>query len=365
MKLSTIPQLARHANRLREVVTILSKYGLADWISRHEYEFAKGLFKARDGAVLVDGTTETRIRRALTDLGTTFIKVGQILSTRPDLAGPALAAELSSLQCDAPADPPATVRSTVEAELGGPLEDRFADFDVKPLASASIGQVHKARLKDGQPVVVKVQHRGIENKIRTDLEIFLGMAELAEHVPDWRRYRPRATAQEFQRTLLRELDFCREERHLQQFASNFANDKTVRFPAPYPELSTSRVLTMELLEGIKLVEPDRLKAAGHDLEQIARRGAQVYLEMIFRDGYYHADPHPGNILVLADGAIGMLDCGMVGRLDERMRDQIEEMLLAIVGGDPARLTAIITRIGLVPPELDHAGLGNDVADFLS
>src|SRR5262249_16566364 len=365
MKLTTIPNLARNANRLREVLTILSKYGLADWISRHEYEFAKGLFKARDGAALVEGTTETRIRRALTDLGTAFIKIGQILSTRPDLAGPALAKELSSLQCDAPADTPSTIRAAVEVELGGRLEDWFAEFDLKPLASASIGQVHRARLKSGQPVVVKVQHRGIENKIRIDLEILLGLAELAEYLEEWRRYRPRATAEEFQRMLLGELAFGREERNIEQFAANFANDKTVRFPAPYPELCTSRVLTMEMLEGIKLVEADRLKAAGHNLEEIARRGAQIYLEMIFRDGFYHADPHPGNILVLPDGSIGMLDCGMVGRLDERMRDQIEDMLLAIANGDAAQLTAIITRIGLVPPELDQASLSNDIADFLA
>src|SRR5439155_17800595 len=139
------------------------------------------------------------------------------------------------------------------------------------------------------------------NKVRTDLEILLGMAELAEHLQEMRRYRPRATAHEFQRMLLRELDFGREERNLQQFASNFAGDKAVRFPTTYPELSTSRVLTMELLEGTKLVEPERLKTAGHNLDDIAGRGARVYLEMIFRDVYYHADPHPGNILVLADG----------------------------------------------------------------
>jgi len=366
MKLTSIPQLARNINRLREIVTILSKYSLADWIVRLDLDFMRRFYRNAKGPALTDHTHETRVRLALTELGTTFIKLGQMLSTRGDMVGPALAKELTQLQASAPADAYPAIRATIERELGQPLKELFDEFDEKPLASASIAQVHRARLPDGRWVVVKVQHPDIEAKVRVDLDILVGLAELAEtHLTEAAQYRPRATAAEFQRMLLRELDFGREERNLQQFATNFAADKTVRFPAPLSDFTTSRVLTMELLEGIPLAEPERLRSGGVDLEETARRGAIVFLEMIFRDGFYHADPHPGNILLLPGGIIGLLDCGMVGRLDERTREAIEEMLLAIAQRDAGRLTSLLMRIGSVPPQLDQAGLSGDVADFIS
>jgi ubiquinone biosynthesis protein len=365
MNLTSIPQLARNANRLREIVTVLARYGLADWISRLGFNFAKGLIRNAQGQGLARLSHETRIRLVLTELGTTFMKLGQMLSTRPDLIGPALARELEQLQANAPADPPDVVHHTLETELGKPVKELFLEFDDKPLASASIGQVHRARLPDGRAVVVKVQHPGIESRIRTDLEILLSLAELAEeHLPEVRQYQPRATAAEFQRTLLRELDFGREARHLEQFAANFASDPTVRFPAPHLALSTDRVLCMDMLEGVYLSETARLVEMGCDLNEVARRGATIFLEMIFRDGFYHADPHPGNLLLMSDGVLGMLDAGMIGRLDDRLREDIEDILMAIVGRNGDQLTAIITRVGSIPPGLDRAGLSDDVTEFL-
>jgi ubiquinone biosynthesis protein len=366
MNLTSLPQLARNANRLREIVTILSKYGLADWVSRLHVGFAGRFLKGPDGQRLSDMTTERRIRLTLSELGTTFIKFGQMLSTRPDLVGPRLAEELTQLQDNVPADPPQVVRATVEKELGAPIAELFAEFEERPIASASIGQVHRAVLKDGQRVVLKVQRPGTESRVRNDLDILLGLADLAEQrLPELRPYQPRATAAEFQRMLLRELDYRREGRYLQQFAVNFAGDPTVHFPTPHPELSTSRVLTMELLEGTKVAETSRLEALGVNGEDVARRGAQIYLEMIFRDGFYHADPHPGNILILPEGVIGMLDCGMVGRLDDKMREDVEDMLAAIAHRDPIHLTFIITRVGSIPVELDQAGLNGDIADLIA
>jgi ubiquinone biosynthesis protein len=366
MNLTTIPQFARNANRLREIVTVLSKYGLADWIGRLHLGFAKGWFRGGDGSRLAELTRETRIRLALSDLGPTFIKLGQLLSTRSDLIGPALAEELSRLQDNAPADAEEAVRATVEAELGEPIEQLFAEFEPQPLASASIAQVHRARLKDGTPVAVKVQHPAIQHKVRVDLDILVGLAGLAEnYLPELAEYRPRTTAAEFQRVLLRELDFGREERNLRQFATHFHDDPTVRFPRSLAELSTSRVLTMEFLDGVKIADADGLRVLGLDREQLARRGAEIFLEMIFRDGYYHADPHPGNILVFADGTLGLLDCGMVGYLDEATREDIGEMLLAIANHDAQHVTSIIMRVASVPPGLDPAALSLDVVDFLS
>lgn len=365
MKITSIPQLYRNLNRWREILSVLSKYGLADWISRFEIDFAKGLFKDRSGEVLARHTRETRIRLALAELGPTFIKLGQILSTRPDLVGVKLADELQLLQTEVKADPPEVVRATIEAELGQPIDELFAEYDAEPLASASIGQVHRARLKSGEPVVIKVQHADIERIVAVDLDIMAGLAQLAEKIPEFAMYRPHATVAEFQRMLRRELDFGREERNLMQFAQDFAADETVRIPAAYPDLSTGRVLTMELISGVKFADSAKMSVAGFDPEEIARRGADLYLEMIFTHGLYHADPHPGNLILLDNNVIGLVDFGMVGRLDESLRENIEDLLMSIVNQDSEQVTAIITRLGAVPPELDYAALSVDVADFVS
>ncbi len=366
MKFTAIPQLARNANRLREVITILSKYGLADWISRLDLDFAKGLFKSPEGSQLADLTREQRIRMALGELGPTFIKLGQILSTRADIIGQDLADELSQLQADAPADLPPVVRQTIERELARPLEEVFLEFHDLPLASASIGQVHRARLLDGTAVVVKVQHSGIEDKVRNDLEILVELADLAEvHLTELKNYRPRQTAADLQRSLRRELDFGREERNLLKFRALFAKDSTVHFPMPFPEWSTSRVLVMEYLEGIPVANAEALRASGNDLPALARHGAEVFLKMIFEHGFYHADPHPGNVLVLSGGVLGLIDSGMVGRIDESTREQIEDMLASLASRDANRLARVITRIGVVPGDLDLVALEYDVNEFVS
>ena len=240
----------------------------------------------------------------------------------------------------------------------------FASFDDVPVASASIGQVHRATLHDGSQVVLKIQHANIEGVIREDLEVIAGLAQLAEHVPELVPYRPKAMAAEMARTLRRELDFALEERNLQQFAAQLADNSEVRVPRTYPEFCTSRVITMEWMDGIKLSDTARLRAAAIDLAEIARRGASLYVDMIFTHGFYHADPHPGNILLLPGNIIGLLDFGMVGRIDERLREDIEAMLMSIVNRDVLMLTSIIKRVGTTPAELDESALAVDVADFV-
>jgi len=365
MKIPSIPQLVRNANRLREIVGVLIKYGMANWVSRLGLGFANELFKDYEGELVAKHSPATRFRMALTECGPTFIKLGQILSTRGDIVGVELAHELRKLQADVPPDPPEVALATIEAELGQPAHELFSRFEQTPLASASIGQVHRAQLADGAEVIVKVRHADIEEKVNVDLEILAGLAQLAERVPDLQNFRPRETVAEFQRMLRRELDFGREERHMQEFAQNFAGDATIHIPRVYAELSTGRVLTMEFLEGTKLTETAALIEQHFDLPEIARRGAEIYLEMIFTHGFYHADPHPGNILVLEGNVVGLLDYGMVGRIDEPLREDIEEMLLAIANRDAMQLTAVITRLGAVPPGLDRAALSVDVADFVS
>jgi len=213
--------------------------------------------------------------------------------------------------------------------------------------------------------VVKVQHPGIEARIRDDLEILQSLAGLAEKSAELKRYQPVAVVQEFRRSLVRELDFSREERNLQQFATNFAADPMVRFPEVFPELCTSRVLTMELLTGVSLREAGRLDQMGVDREELARRGATIWMDMVFRDGFFHADPHPGNFLVLPGGAIGILDCGMVGRIDESLRETIEEAMMAVADHDGIRLARLIMELCSAPADFDEGTFSNDVADYVA
>jgi ubiquinone biosynthesis protein len=366
MKLKTLARIDQSARRLAEIMATLAKYGLADWVSGSESDWLKGLLVTEGRAELLDMTTAARIRCALEELGPTFVKVGQILSTRPDLVGPDLTAELSRLQSQTEPDPPEKVLAAVEAELGRPVGELFREFDPAPIASASIGQVHGALLPDGREAVVKVMREGIEESVRRDLDLLVGLAELAgKHGGPLQRFQPVATARYFQRTLLRELDFTYERRHLDRFASDFADDETVRFPSAFPEWCSARVLTMERLRGIPVSDAAALAEAGADLDLFARRGANLYLEMVFAHGFYHADPHPGNLFRLEGEVVGILDAGMVGILDEGLREEIEAMLLAAVAYDADGLSDAIVRVGQVPPELDEDELRAEVAEILS
>ena len=460
--ITSIPQLYRNVRRWTEIVSVLSKYGLADWLSRFNIEYLKDRFKTTDGEALSRLSQVARIRLALTDLGPTFIKFGQLLSTRPDLIGNELADELSQLQSDAPADPFDEVKATVEAEQSLVLEEIFKSFEEGPIASASIGQVHRATLHEnvsrngtiswiekffngdglegafefdeemglgeealnkptrgdgelngaaqsnGEPesngasasnsstnkpapsndsddehatspekkfrpqidvvdigdVVVKVRHTGIVPTVETDLDILTGLAQLAERLDDFKNYQPTSIVNEMARTMRRELDFERELRNLMQFQSMFAEDKTIRIARPVPQLCSSRMLTMQFLDGMKLRDVASNPPKGIDPAEVAKAGANIYLKMIFEHGFYHADPHPGNILVMDDGAIGLLDFGMVGRISEQLREDIEAMLVAIVNRDVSMLTMLIKRIGNCPMDLNESALSNDIADFV-
>ncbi len=365
IKLTALPQFKRNAARFREIVAVFLKYGLADWLETYEPEFIKNLRKKGKNAVSANLTQEARIRMALTELGTTFIKFGQIMSTREDIVRPSLAKELAQLQSSTPADPPEIVIAKITTEIGSPPEELFDDFNSQAIASASIGQIHQARLKDGTPVVVKVQHDGIEQKVTTDLDILMTLAEIAEKLDEkLLLYQPRKTLAEFRRSLLRELDFLREQKNLEQFARNFADDSTVHLPRTFPEMSSRRVLTQEKLEGFSIADRQRLQQEDIDTKKIAKEGAQLFLEMIFRDSFYHADPHPGNIWYLNDGRIGLLDFGMVGRLDVHTRDDLEELLLAAVKRDSIRVTDVVLRIGSVTKGIDRKGLRAEISDFV-
>jgi ubiquinone biosynthesis protein len=252
--------------------------------------------------------------------------------------------------------------ATIERELARPIGECFAEYNREAFASASIAQVHRAKLPNGRRVVVKVQHHGIESTIQRDLRIMARLAGVAEGQEFLKRYRPTAVVREFRETLLRELDFRREVRNLVEFRRNFTADHTVVFPRPYAEFSTGRVLTMQLFSGTSVGRVETLKRRHVDCEALARQGAGVFVQMILRDGFYHADPHPGNILVLPRGRLGIVDAGMVGRLDDELREQVVEMILAAGEGDAERLTDVICSTCEAPPDLDRGGFSADLAE---
>ncbi len=366
LHIGAIERLERDTRRVAEIVSVLVKYGLADWIKSIPLGRVQDWLRSAGGQSIQDIRFSERVRLALTDLGTTFIKLGQMLSTRPDLVGLELAEQLSHLQSNTPADPPETSRRVIEEELGKPPEAIFASFDPQPFASASIAQVHAARLHSGEHVVVKVQKADITSRIEADISILMALAELAEkYSAEVRPYQPVAVVRQFHQTLLRELDFNRERRNLEEFAKNFASDHTVKFPRPYALTSHRRVLTMERLNGIPGTNPARLRESGVDLGDFARRGASMFIAMIFRDSFYHADPHPGNLMLLEHGVIGVLDCGMAGRLEEGLRDDVEALLLAVAQRDAEALTDAVWQLSSVPPSCSRDQLSSDLAEFVA
>lgn len=367
MKIDALSRLERHAKRIAEIAGVLGKYGLADLFGGFDYAWLRERLKSSDGQVLTGTvTTAARIRMALTELGTTFIKLGQMLSTRADLLGPELTEELALLQCGVPPDGADVARATIERELGRPIEQLFAHFEDEPLAAASVAQVHGAVLPAGQSVVVKVRRAGVAEQSVTDVEIVQALAELLEkHSPALRAYQPVALVRQFRHTLMREMDFTYERRYLEEFGRNFADDLTVCIPEVHGNWCSHQVVTMERLEGIRGTDIEVMRQSGEDLAGFAKRGANMYLEMIFRDGFYHADPHPGNLLLLPGGVVGVIDCGMVGRIDEDLRDEVESLLMGIVENDSMLVAEQVLRLGAVPSTFSRDKLRNDLQDFMA
>ena len=365
MDLLRLNQHREKGKRLAEIVRILGRYGLADWFDKIPSQPVRDLLVSKETQAIADLPVGERLRLALAELGTTFIKMGQVLSTRADLVGPDIAMELRKLQADTPPDTAETVRQTILDELGEVPGELFAECEAEAFSSASVGQVHRARLANGQQVVVKVQHAGIQEKVRIDLELLETLAKLLqEHVPEARNYQPVATTREFRRTLLRELDFTCERSNMETFTRNFEGDETVHIPMVVKDRSSKRVLTMELLSGIPGSESEKLAAAGVDLDHLARDAAMIFMNMIFRDGFYHADPHPGNFMVLAGGVVGLLDCGMVGRLDDATHELFEDLLLMLMHRDAEGLSDTLLRVGSAPADVDRVAFRADVSDLL-
>jgi ubiquinone biosynthesis protein len=304
------------------------------------------------------------LRLALEELGPTFIKLGQILSTRADVLPQEYQDELIKLQDTGPRIPPEDVQEAIERELPDSASSAFASFDPEPLAEASIGQAHAATLQDGTEVVMKIRRPGVVETVEQDLEIVRNLAARATR--RWevaRRYDAVGLAAEFAEALRGQLDYLHEGRNADQFASNFAGDDDVQIPRVFWELTTSCVITLERVRGMKINDVPALDAAGLDRHALAERSAGITAKMVFKDGFFHADPQPGNFFVQSTGRIGIVDFGLVGVLDDRLRDRLGKLLAAFVRQRPEQLADALLALGTSAGPVDRARLSRDL-DYL-
>jgi len=355
--------------RYRQILTILFKYGFGDLVEvlkiEQYIEIGLKMISKKRRDRLEKLSRAERVRLAFEELGPTFIKFGQILSTRPDLIPVDFINELSKLQDMVPPFPFDEASEIIKVELGAAPEDLFASIDKTPMASASIGQVYRAKLKDGEDVAVKVQRPGIKKIIEVDLEIMFHLATLMEHhVEEMELHRPIKVVEEFSRTLEREIDYSIEATHMERFAREFLNDPTIYVPKVFRDTSTSRVLTMEFVDGIKISEISRLDDTGYDRKIIAARGVDLYLKQVFDNGFFHADPHPGNIFVLPNNVICLLDFGMMGTVDRQTREDFVDLIDSVVHKDTLSLTRSLLELTDYDEDPDIRLLERDLSDFI-
>lgn len=311
-------------------------------------------------------TQAEHLRLAIEELGVTFIKLGQILSTRHDLLPPDIIAELAKLQDAVPPEPPKVVESVIFKELGSPSSAIFAEFHPQPLGSASIGQVHAARLVTGEEVVVKVQRPGLDQLIEEDLAILMDLARLAQTRTRWGDlYDLVGMAEEFANTLRGELNYIREGRNAELIQRNLADEPALQIPKIYWQYTTKRILTMERIDGIKISDLAALDAARIDRRKLAATGVRLVVKMMLEDGFYHADPHPGNFIIKPGEVIGLLDYGMVGRLDEQTRENFIYLILAAVDQNIDRVIDRLAALGIVGTTHQLDRLKRDLGHIVS
>ena len=362
--------LMRHRARLDEIAGVFAKYGFAAWVQRGSglvsTRVMQGLVDRHVDPQIVSMSDGERLRRALTELGTTWVKFGQMLSLRPDVVGDDVAEELAKLQATVAPDPPGVAQALVERELGAAVSDFFGSFDPEPMASGSVAQVHRATLPDGTAVAVKVLHDGVEHRVLADLELMEAIAAYLENEdPGIAQLRPTVIVSEFSQMLHDAIDLSQELQNLQRFTVNFADEPDIVIPRPYPELSRRRVLTMSLISGAPFADRASVEATGWDVDALVRRAAEIYLEMIFRDSLYHADPQPGNLL-LPDGThIAILDFGDVGRISSMRKRQLEDLVIAAGTNDVDGFIDVVVEITTPPPTVDMNKLRSQIDVWLN
>lgn len=368
-KIGVIGRTYRHFNRYRQILGVLFKYGFGDVLNRlkiDQYIEAGLQIISKNRRDHVEKTTRAeRVRVVFEELGPTFIKLGQIISTRPGLIPSEFIEELSKLQDKVPPFPYAHVKEIIKNELGRDPLEIFHSFDETPLASASIGQVHRARLADNENVVVKIQRPAIRKQIEIDLEIMLHLATLMENnIEEMAMYRPVRVVEEFANTLAKEIDYTVEATNMERFGRLFQRDPTVYIPKVYRETTTTSVLTMEYIEGIKASETDKLKQANLNPRLITSRGVNLTLKQVFIYGFFHADPHPGNFFILPGNVIGLIDFGMVGVVDRPTREIFVDLLDSVVHRNAPIAAQALLKLTSYEEEPDIHYLERELSDFM-
>jgi ubiquinone biosynthesis protein len=358
----------RDFSRLRTIAGILMKYGWGDVAKR----LGKGSLIGRAGNAVNSSATpeilaqpsEVRARMAMEELGPTFVKLGQVLATRPDIFPPSWIDEFAKLQDHVPPVAFAELLPGLESALGRSPFEVFQDLQTEPAAAASIAQVHMAKLQDGTPVVLKIRRPNIEEKIDADLRLLSHLGRLVEsEFPEAKRFQPGKIIAQFSKSLRRELDLAMEGRNTDRFARNFAEDETVEFARIHWDCTSEALLVMDYIDGIPGNDLQQAREAGLDLRLMGERGANAVLKMVLIDGFFHADPHPGNVFYLPGNRLAIIDCGMVGRITLDRRDEIADLLAALVSRDIETLRDILVIwAGDVP--IDEDKLSADVDEFI-
>jgi len=352
--------------RVREILGVLIRHGFGELVDRMGvrgwFVFRRRL-KPGMGEVSkkAQRSFEERMRLVFEELGPIYIKLGQMLATRPDLIPMSLVLELRKLQDDVAHLPLHQIRQVILDDLGKPLEELFISFEQEPLAAASIAQVHRARLSDGTEVAVKVQRPNLDRIIAHDLQILRGFANLIhEKVPEARRYDLPGIVHEFGQALRVESDFNNERHNILRFNKLWADDESVRAPGVYAELSGRRVLTMELIDGAKVTDLEKMKSVGASPEIVSRKCIEVALKSIFDHGYFHADPHPGNFFVKADNEIVLIDFGMMGNLDRERLDELLSFLVSILTNDPDMMVRLFHELDIIGDDTNLRNLKREI-----
>ena len=368
-KIGVIGRTYRHIQRYTEILGILFKFGFGDLVTSLKVEqyidVGRQMIFREKKETIETLTRAVRLRMVLEELGPTFIKLGQMLSTRADVLSSEFIKELIKLQDEVPPFSFDDAKTIIEAELNGPLSAFYASVNPVPLAAASIGQVHRAVTVEGEEVVIKVQRPGIKKTIEVDLEIMLHLATLVEkHIDGGDLHKPTEVVHEFGQTLERELDYLTEAGNMERLASMYLNDNRVYVPRVLRDITTSRILTMEYVDGIHAGNTEELKANGHDLSAIAKIGADLVIDQTMVRGFFHADPHPGNLMILPGTVICFLDMGMMGRLERYTRECIIDLVMGVVHQDASALVSALLRITEWDDEPDRRALGRTLSLFV-
>ena len=353
---------------------LIKRYGtIIDILIKYEYNYIvdqMGLRPFRSARARLKGYCEledaplketARARKVLEELGPTYVKLGQLLSVRQDIIPPEYAQEFSKLQDSVPPFPFEDVKNLIEIELEAELDEIFKEFEHEPIAAASIGQVHCAKLMDGTEVVIKVQRPGIKKVIDTDIDMMYSLAEfLQEHIAQAKLYRPTEIVNEFSRSIHAEMDYAQEARNIDRFASNFRDNPHIYIPKVYWEYSTKKVLTMEYVKGISCTDPEEIDKRGFDREYIATESAKAFMKQVFEDGFFHADMHPGNVFIVDDERIALIDFGMVGHLPTEVRNSLVDALNDVISGDIPHYIEVLRDFDVINEETDVPALRIDI-----